>query len=155
MSVDRECSRLHYRVDFQGNLEPLGEYQGARPTERQTNGASRMNVDSYHAEKIVKFGLNEAHHEILHNDKLKGKAIKARKEKGLKREGMAKEELMDVLFRMFHGQSEWTTYELVDRLEQPENHLKKTLEEICDFHKKGARQSSWTLKKHFQRNFSQ
>ncbi|CAE6425166.1 unnamed protein product [Rhizoctonia solani] len=64
-----------------------------------------------------------------------------------------KNELLDMLFKLFLVQSHWSMKVLRERTKQPLDYLKETLEEIAILHKSGPHTNTWSLQASYAQQF--
>ncbi|CAE6488393.1 Transcription initiation factor IIF subunit beta [Rhizoctonia solani] len=64
-----------------------------------------------------------------------------------------KNELLDMLFKLFMLQSHWSMKVLRERTKQPLDYLKETLEEIAILHKSGPHTNTWSLQASYAQQF--
>ncbi|ELU40411.1 transcription initiation factor IIF, beta subunit domain-containing protein [Rhizoctonia solani AG-1 IA] len=64
-----------------------------------------------------------------------------------------KNELLDMLFKLFMVQSHWSMKVLRERTKQPLDYLKETLEEIAILHKSGPHTNTWSLQASYAQQF--
>ncbi|KAG9104351.1 hypothetical protein FRC06_003397 [Ceratobasidium sp. 370] len=64
-----------------------------------------------------------------------------------------KNELLDMLFKLFATQSHWTMKVLRERTKQPMDYLKETLEDIAVLHKSGPHTNKWSLQASYAQQF--
>lgn len=64
-----------------------------------------------------------------------------------------KNELLDMLFKLFKTQSHWPMKVLRERTKQPVDYLKETLEEIATLHKSGPHTNKWSLQPSYAQQF--
>lgn len=91
-------------------------------------------------------------HQFYATNDNSAKAIlqKNRKDKNLKKTRKDKDDLKNDIFDLFSEKKFWTTKELVDKLDQPENYLKEVLSEICNYIKSGPKKGSFELKEQYE-----
>lgn len=99
--------------------------------------------------------LSEYHFQATIENKEKAILQKNRKEKNLKKTRKDKEVLKNEVFDLFSEKNIWTTKELIEKLDQPENYLKEVLSEICNFIRSGPNKGSFELKKQFELNLQE
>jgi len=63
---------------------------------------------------------------------------------------MPKNQLLDLLFRLFGEKETWSIKLLRDKTQQPEAFLKETLSEIAFLHRSGEHNGTWELKENFK-----
>ncbi|QRV75016.1 transcription initiation factor IIF subunit beta [Ceratobasidium sp. AG-Ba] len=64
-----------------------------------------------------------------------------------------KNELLDMLFKLFRSQSHWSMKVLRERTKQPLDYLKETLEDIATLHKSGPHTNTWSLQPSYAQQF--
>ncbi|CAE6435212.1 hypothetical protein ACGC1H_002859 [Rhizoctonia solani] len=64
-----------------------------------------------------------------------------------------KNELLDMLFKLFLVQSHWSMKVLRERTKQPLDYLKETLDEIAILHKSGPHTNTWSLQASYAQQF--
>ncbi|CAE6410681.1 unnamed protein product [Rhizoctonia solani] len=64
-----------------------------------------------------------------------------------------KNELLDMLFKLFMVQSHWSMKVLRERTKQPLDYLRETLEEIAILHKSGPHTNTWSLQASYAQQF--
>ncbi|KAG8719660.1 hypothetical protein FRC08_002320 [Ceratobasidium sp. 394] len=64
-----------------------------------------------------------------------------------------KNELLDMLFKLFAAQSHWSMKVLRERTKQPMDYLKETLEDIAVLHKSGPHTNTWSLQASYAQQF--
>ena len=63
---------------------------------------------------------------------------------------MPKNQLLDLLFKLFGERATWPIKLLRERTQQPEAFLKETLNEIGFLHRSGEHNGTWELKENFK-----
>lgn len=64
-----------------------------------------------------------------------------------------KNELLDMLFKLFKIQTHWAMKVLRERTKQPLDYLKETLEDIAVLHKSGPHTNTWSLQDSYAQQF--
>ncbi|KAB5592680.1 Transcription initiation factor IIF subunit beta [Ceratobasidium theobromae] len=64
-----------------------------------------------------------------------------------------KNELLDMLFKLFSVQSHWTMKVLKERTKQPLEYLRETLDEVAVLHKSGPNMNTWSLQASYAQRF--
>lgn len=64
---------------------------------------------------------------------------------------MPKQDLLDLLFRLFEEYEYWSIKGLKERTKQPESYLKESLDSIAILIKKGPYTSKWVLKPEYRK----
>jgi transcription initiation factor TFIIF subunit beta len=65
---------------------------------------------------------------------------------------MPRNQLLDVLFKLFQDQDYWPIRALRERTQQPEVYLKEVLSEIATLHRSGEHAGSYELREAFTEN---
>jgi len=63
---------------------------------------------------------------------------------------MPKNQLLDLLFKLFAERETWAIKLLREKTQQPEVFLKETLNEIAFLHRSGEHNGTWELKENFK-----
>ena len=63
---------------------------------------------------------------------------------------MPKNQLLDLLFRLFGERETWPIKLLREKTQQPEAFLKETLTDIAFLHRSGEHNGTWELKENFK-----
>jgi len=63
---------------------------------------------------------------------------------------MPKNQLLDLLFRLFGEREMWPIKLLREKTQQPEAFLKETLTDIAFLHRSGEHNGTWELKENFK-----
>ena len=67
---------------------------------------------------------------------------------------MPKNQLLDLLFKLFAEKQTWPIKLLRDKTQQPEAFLKETLSDIAFLHRSGEHNGTWELKENFKEGVS-
>ena len=63
---------------------------------------------------------------------------------------MPKNQLLDLLFKLFAEKETWSIKFLREKTQQPEAFLKETLSDIAFLHRSGEHNGTWELKENFK-----
>jgi transcription initiation factor TFIIF subunit beta len=72
-----------------------------------------------------------------------------RRNEDLRRDRLPKEEVMELLFKVFETKNHWSLKELVEVTQQPVVYLKEILSELCIYNQRGPYKSLYQLKQEY------
>ncbi|KAG9156170.1 hypothetical protein Leryth_015585 [Lithospermum erythrorhizon] len=70
----------------------------------------------------------------------------------MKRTRRDREEMEEIMFKLFERQPNWTLKQLIHETDQPEQFLKDMLKLLCVYNNKGANQGSYELKSEYKKS---
>ncbi|KAK4724490.1 hypothetical protein R3W88_027269 [Solanum pinnatisectum] len=173
--------RTHYSMDMSTDFIPMSIFsesgQGRVSVEGKIYHKFDMkphheNIENYGKlcrERTNKYMAKSRQIQVIDNDNAKhmrpmpgffatkasGSAAEKKKvpSKGLemKRTRRDRDEMEEIMFKLFERQSNWTLKQLVHETDQPEQFMKDMLKLLCIYNNKGAHQGTYELKPEYKR----
>ncbi|KAJ8419618.1 hypothetical protein Cgig2_023886 [Carnegiea gigantea] len=89
---------------------------------------------------------------ITHVQERRKQVVKASEPKRTRRD---REEMEEIMFKLFEQQPNWTLKELIHKTDQPEQFMKDLLKELCVYSNKGAKQGNYELKPEYKKSIQE
>lgn len=147
--------QLEASIDQQWHIQPALTQKWARninERNREANAPKRqlIQIDDG-AAHIKRIASGAGHLDNFSNlVRQKPKAASGQFERAAR---IPKNELLDMLFKLFKIQTHWAMKVLRERTKQPLDYLKETLEDIAVLHKSGPHTNTWSLQASYAQQF--
>mmetsp|Transcript_13661 Transcript_13661/g.27307 ORF Transcript_13661/g.27307 Transcript_13661/m.27307 type:complete len:297 (+) Transcript_13661:259-1149(+) len=150
---DEDGRRCKLRVaaavtDYWNIQESEGKWRGRNETICTSRASNVIDIfDDTKQDANMTFIRPLQQHEITQRNQA---LLDRRPQADQRAERRSKDIVIDELFGLFKEQELWTTKDLRERTNQPEQHLKECLQEVATLHERGSNRGKWEIKDEFK-----
>ncbi|XP_049400484.1 uncharacterized protein LOC125864506 [Solanum stenotomum] len=143
--------KIYHKFDMKPhheNIENYGKLCRERTNKYMTKSRQIQVIDNdnaKHMRPMPGFFATKASGSAAEKKKVLSKGLE------MKRTRRDRDEMEEIMFKLFERQSNWTLKQLVHETDQPEQFMKDMLKLLCIYNNKGAHQGTYELKPEYKR----